>query len=157
MKKTFSALMALLPLFCAALMPLFIWSVDQGWAILIVLGLMALLSIGLTVGYLCTARGKTPRAFAIDSLFFSISLLVFLAAKIVLWLLLVPQHAFYLLVLLLVYLPHGACCLFLRACGIFAIHRAQEGGNLRLLHVLLHLIPLLDVVSSVIVLRKKPK
>ena len=168
MKKLFAVLTALFPLIYAISMLILAVLGTEDEALFTVLGILLLVGILLPVAFAATS-GKAQRKFlALCNLWFYACNLLIFAGELILWVVRFRENqiasqngawegGLVLVLLFLLYLPHWTVYLVVRIVGAISTARTLKGvseDSTRMSHTFLQLIPVVDLVSAILVLRK---
>ena len=168
MKKTLAILTALLPAVYAASVEISAFFRVEDEALFTIFGILLLIGFLIPVWF-ATITAKADKKFlAACNLWFYGGNLLLLACEIVLWIIryqevrIAEQNGgmeggLGLALLILLYLPHWSNYLVVRIVGAISTARTLKGvsgENTRMAHTFLQLIPVVDLVSAIWVLRK---
>lgn len=168
MKKTLAILTALLPAVYAVSMQLSIFLIKGDEALFAMLGIFLLIGFLLPVLFSVATAAADKKFLAICNLWFYAGNLLLFAYEIVLWCIRYHEERIAaqngamegglgLALLILLYLPHWSNYLVVRIVGAISTARTLKGvsgENTRMAHTFLQLIPVVDLVSAIWVLRK---
>ena len=168
MKKTLAILTALLPaIYAGALQISFLLRVDDD-ILFVILGVFAVIGFLFPMWFVVTAAKADKKFLAVSNIWFYTGNLLLMVCEIVLWIIryqevrIAEQNGAMegglgLALLILLYLPHWSNYLVVRIVGAISTARTLKGvsgENTRMAHTFLQLIPAVDLVSAIWVLRK---
>lgn len=168
MKKIFAPIVALLPI-VYLLSPVTCLLIDSSDSILLgSYGVYLLLTLVSVVLFILFRKAHSAKKLAIYNIVFSAGNLAVLVAQLVYWIISVEKvhqqtqdggmcAGLLLVVLIILYFPHWISYSLVRIGSMFTCFRSLNGicpMGIKILHTIMHFLPLADLISSIIVLCK---
>ena len=166
MRRMFAILVSLIPAIYVAAMAVFLFIMPEDEVLFAVLGGIIVVSILGCIGYSVTSAKSSKQSIAVTNLWIIGGNLLLFAAEIT-WLVISyiqvriaeqnggMEGGLGIFLLIIFYLPHWISYLICRCTAAIGCHRSLidvTGNTAKTLHILLHLIPVFDLISAIWVL-----